>query len=216
MPPTPAYYETPPEALRHLAAADPQLGRTIDALGPLRRQMTPDLFEALTESIVAQQISGKAAATILRRIRERCGRISPEALLAAGEDRLGECGLSRRKAGYITAAANAVLSGAIPVTRLYEMTDEEVVRILDALPGIGRWTAEMILIFSFGRHDVLSFNDLGIRRGLMKLHSLDTVTPAVFARYRVLYSPFGTAASLYLWEIASGGLPQTAMPEGIL
>lgn len=93
--------------------------------------------------------------------------------------------------------------GRLRAEELAGLPDEEAIRRLDALPGIGRWTAEMLLIFSFGRPDILSFDDLGIRRGLTRLHGIDRFPPDVRARYRALYSPYGTTASFYLWRIAS-------------
>lgn len=201
--PTPTFRCTP-EAIACLSQRDPALGEHIARYGLLERPMIPDLFEALVTSIVSQQISGKAAETILARLRQQTGTLSPEGLLGCPEEALRGCGLSGRKTGYLTAAARAMADGRLSAAELRRLPDEEVIRRLVALPGIGRWTAEMLLIFSFGRPDVLSFDDLGIRRGLMRLHGLDTLPPALRTHYRTLYTPYGTTASFYLWRIAAG------------
>ncbi|NMB12462.1 MAG: DNA-3-methyladenine glycosylase 2 family protein [Firmicutes bacterium] len=99
-------------------------------------------------------------------------------------------------------AANAALRGEIDFDTLHTLTDAEVVRSLTALRGVGVWTAEMILIFSLGRPDVVSHGDLGIRRGMVALYGLDEVTREQFAKYAERYSPYGTVASLYLWRLA--------------
>ena len=107
-----------------------------------------------------------------------------------------------RKAGYIKSAAEAVYSGRIDLSALHELSDEEIIHRLMALPGIGVWTTEMLLIFSLGRKDVLSYGDLAIRRGLCKLYGHKTLTKEQFARYKSRYSPYGSIASLYLWRLS--------------
>lgn len=114
-----------------------------------------------------------------------------------------QCGISQRKISYIKAAAHAILSGELVPDALRTMDDESVIRQLVQLPGIGRWSAEMTLIFTLGREDVLSYGDFGIRRGIMRLHQLEALSKADFMHFRELYSPYGTIASFYLWEIAA-------------
>ena len=196
-------FRCPPEALDHLTRCDPALGAYITRYGPLERPLIPDQFEAIATNIVSQQISGKAAETVLARLRGQLGQLTPERLLAGTDDTLRGCGLSTRKVAYLRAAAEAMTDSRLRAEKLEGLPDEEAIRRLDALPGIGRWTAEMLLIFSFGRPDILSFDDLGIRRGLTRLHGIDRFPPDVRARYRALYSPYGTTASFYLWRIAS-------------
>ena len=183
----------------YLAARDPVLGAAIARIGHIDRVVIPDLFAALINSIAGQQISGKALATVWARL----GEITPAAVLAAGEDDFRACGLSGRKAGYMLASARAVQDGTLPIHRLVEKSDEEIIRTLTALPGVGRWTAEMLLIFSLERPDVLAFDDFGIRKGMCRLYGLDELTRAQFAVYRARYAPYATVAGLYLWEIAA-------------
>lgn len=187
----------------YLAARDPVLGAAIARIGHIDRVVIPDLFAALINSIAGQQISGKALATVWARLCDRLGEITPAAVLAAGEDNLRACGLSGRKAGYMLAAARAVQDGTLPIHSLVEKSDEEIICTLTALPGVGRWTAEMLLIFSLERPDVLAFDDFGIRKGICRLYGLDELTRAQFAVYRARYVPYATVAGLYLWEIAA-------------
>ena len=165
-----------------------------------------DLFYALAQSIVSQQLAVRAADAIFRRLEQLAGGITPARLLAAEFDMLRGCGLSGRKIEYLRGIAEAALSGAVDFEKLAEKTDGEVIAELTKLRGVGVWTAEMLLIFALGRPDVLSFNDLGIRRGIMQLNRLDSLDEARFEYYRKRYSPYGTLASLYLWRIKDGGL----------
>ena len=187
----------------YLISRDPVLGAAIRRIGHIGRAVIPELFAALINSIAGQQISGKALATVWARLCERLREITPETVLAAGEEGLRACGLSGRKAGYMLAAAHAVQDGTLPIHNLVDKSDEEIIKILTALPGVGRWTAEMLLIFSLERPDVLAFDDFGIRKGLCRLYGLEELTRAQFEQYRVRYSPYATVAGLYLWEIAA-------------
>lgn len=187
----------------YLTARDPVLGQAIRRIGPIEREVIPNLFTALVNSIAGQQISGKALATVWARLCDRLGEVTPETVLAAGEDGLRGCGLSGRKAGYMLAAARAVQDGTLPIHSLVDKSDVEVIKTLTALPGVGRWTAEMLLIFSLERPDVLAFDDFGIRKGMCRLYGLDELTRAQFEQYRARYSPYATVAGLYLWEIAA-------------
>lgn len=187
----------------YLSARDPALGAVIARIGHIDRAVIPDLFAALINSIAGQQISGKALATVWARLCARLGEVTPDSVLAAGEDGLRACGLSGRKAGYMLAAARAVQDGTLDIHSLVDKTDAEVIQTLVTLPGVGRWTAEMLLIFSLQRPDVLAFDDLGIRKGLCRLYGWDEVTREQFEDCRARFSPYGTVASLYLWALAA-------------
>ncbi len=190
------------DATDHLKKRDRILGRAIDRIGIIEREVTPDLFAALVQSIAAQQVSAKAAATVNARMQERFGRITPQAIAAAGNGELQACGMSLRKAGYISGIATAVLDGSLDLDRLRALPDEEVIRRLSAQKGVGRWTAEMLLIFSLERQDVVSGTDHALRRGMMTLYGLETLSREQFIRYRNRYSPYGSVASLYLWAVS--------------
>ncbi|MEN6618754.1 MAG: DNA-3-methyladenine glycosylase [Rikenellaceae bacterium] len=188
--------------LSYLRDKDRQLGEVIDRIGFLERPVTSDLFVALVESIISQQISNKAAATVSRRFYELLGEITPENIAKTNHFYIQKCGMSLKKASYIKIAADAVLSGAVNFNEFANMSDQQVIEKLIILPGVGVWTAEMLMIFSLKRPDVLSFDDLVIRRAMMKLYGLKEITREIFDVYRKRYSPYCSVASLYLWEVA--------------
>lgn len=193
-----------PQELEALRARDARLCAAIDRIGPVERAVIPDPFMALIHSIVGQQISSAAHRTVWARLNERIPDMTPAGILSAGADVLRGCGLSGRKAGYILGAAGAVAAGALDIAALKDLPDDAVVQRLIALPGVGKWTAEMLLIFSLQRRDVMSYADFGIRKGLCTLYDLPELTQAQFNAYRQRFSPHGSLASLYLWEIAAG------------
>lgn len=186
----------------YLRRRDRRLGRAIDEIGPIAREIIPDPFTALVHTVVGQQISSQAAAAIWRRLQERFGGIAPGLLAAASVEDLRQSGLSARKAAYIRGIAVSVVRGDLDLGTLALLSDEDVVRRLTALPGIGRWSAEMVLLFSLERPDVVSWDDLAIRRGMTRLYGLKELTRDEFDRYRRRYSPYGSIASLYLWALS--------------
>ncbi|HOQ10229.1 MAG TPA: DNA-3-methyladenine glycosylase [Syntrophomonadaceae bacterium] len=199
-----AVFEYDQSALEYLGKKDKKLGAAINRIGLIERQVIPDLFAALVHSIVSQQISGPAAATVWRRILDYFGTLTPEKIGQASCEEIQQLGISMRKARYIKGVAQAALEGRLDLQELNNLPDEDVIKRLVSLPGVGVWTAEMMLIFSLQRPDVVSWGDYGIRKGMMKLYGLDELTREQFDKYRKRYSPYGSVASLYLWEIAAG------------
>ncbi len=193
-----------PAEIDYLARRDRKLGRAIGRIGMIERQVMPDLFEALVHSIVAQQISRKAADTVWAKLAERLSGVTPLKVAGTDVSDIQKCGLSMRKARYIQGIGEAAMSGRLDVLKLREMRDEEVIEKLSSFPGIGVWTAEMLLIFSLCRPDVVSWGDLAIRRGMMNLYGLKALSKTHFDRYRKKYSPCGSVASLYLWALSVG------------
>ena len=163
-----------------------------------------DLFRELARSIVSQQLAVRAAEAVLRRVEALTDGMTPDNVLAAAPESLRGCGLSTRKVEYLRGAALAARNGEIDEERFAEMPDAEMIAALTTLKGVGVWTAEMLLIFHFGRRDVLSTADLGVRRGLEMLLGKDGFTPDELAAIRRRVSPYGTLASLYLWRIKDG------------
>lgn len=186
----------------YLKEKDKKLGAVIEKIGMIERTVIPDLFSALINSVVGQQISSKAAITVWNRLQESIGTITPENINSAALERIQQCGLSMRKAGYIKGVAEAIISGSLDLFELNSLPDSEVIKRLILLNGIGKWTAEMLLIFSMERPDVVSWGDLAIQRGMMKLYGLKALTKDQFDRYAERYSPYGSVASLYIWELA--------------
>ena len=188
----------------HLKERDSTLGAAIAAIGPIRREVIPDIHAALAHAIVGQQISSKAAATVWSRLKTTLGDITPDALDDAGIETLRRCGMSHRKALYLKDMALRVRSGELDLEALRAMPDDEVRACLIGFRGIGVWTAEMLMIFSLQRPDVVSWGDLAIHRGLCRLYRHRKITRTLFDKYRRRYSPYGSVASLYLWAIAGG------------
>ncbi len=200
--------------MEYLKSRDPKMGLLIDHYGHLEREVIPDLFTAVVFAITGQQISTKAHRSIFSRLRELMeDSITPERMLAASENELRACGLSGRKVSYICGLAQQIVSGEFDISAIAAMSDEEAIKALSSIKGIGRWTAEMILIFSLQRLDVLSYDDLGLRRGLCLIYHHRQLTPKLYAKYKRRFSPYGSVASLYIWEVSGGGLPELNHPK---
>lgn len=186
----------------HLRKRDKQLGAAIDQIGMIEREVFPDLFTALVHSIVGQQISAKAALTVWNKLQQSIGQINPETIVSASVQQIQACGLSMRKTNYIKGIGEAATQGRLDLSVFHQLSDDEIISQLSLLNGVGKWTAEMLLIFSIQRPDVVSWGDLAIQRGMMQLYGLQSLSKEQFDQYRKRYSPFGSVASLYLWEIS--------------
>ena len=190
------------EEIDHLKSRDKKLGRAIGRIGMIERQVMPDLFKALVHSVVAQQISSKAAATVWGRLCGKLSDVTPRNVASTEVSEIQKCGLSMRKATYIKGIGEAAFRGDLDLLELREIPDDGIIEKLSSLPGIGVWTAEMLLIFSLCRPDVVSWGDLAIRRGMMNLYGLKELSKKQFDRFRKRYSPCGSVASLYLWALS--------------
>ncbi|MGB4509437.1 MAG: DNA-3-methyladenine glycosylase [Syntrophomonadaceae bacterium] len=199
-----AIFEYDQSSIDYLQKKDKKLGAAIERIGRVERQVIPDLFTALVHSIVGQQISKQAAATVWNRVQEYFGEITPARVAIASSEEIQQLGMSLRKATYIKGVAEAALEGSLDLDRLNSLPDGEIIKRLSSLHGVGVWTAEMMLIFSLQRPDVVSWGDHAIRKGMMNLYGLTELTREQFDKHRKRYSPYGTVASLYLWEIAGG------------
>ena len=191
------------QEIEYLKSKDEKMAQLIDGAGMIERRTNPDLYRALADSIIGQQISTAAHNTIRKRVRDKFGVLSAEKVAAIPDEELKSIGISWRKVGYIKDFTGKILSGDFDISRLYDMDDEDVIRQLVSLKGVGRWTAEMLLTFSMERPDVLSYGDLAIRRGVMKLYGLQTLTEEQFHRLTDKFSPYRTTAALYFWYYAN-------------
>lgn len=195
------FLEFPQEAQAALASRDRALAKVIARAGSLRRRIYPDPFTGLARSILSQQISSKARDAIWQRLAQKFAPIHARDFAKLDLEEIAACGVSRRKAQCLLGIAAAFAAGELDAEKLAAMDDEEMINKLAALPGIGRWTAEMLLIFTFQRPNVLSFTDGGLRRAIRKLYGYD-LTRARHNELCQLYSPYCTLASFYLWEVA--------------
>ena len=202
------YFQYTTKETDYLSQKDKRLGEAIQKIGPVQREVDTDLFSAVVHHIIGQQISTKAQATIWQRMRETLGSVDAEHILAAGVPQLQKLGMTFRKAEYITDFAQKVQSGEFDLEGIWQKPDEEIIRELSSLKGIGVWTAEMILLFCMQRPDVFSYDDLAIQRGLRMLYHHRKIDRKLFEKYRRRYSPCCSVASLYLWAIAGGAIPE--------
>ena len=164
------FFQYDETATDYLKRKGKRLGAVIDALGHIDRTVDTDLFAAVVHHIIGQQISTKAQETLWRRMQDGLGEVTAETLLAAGRDRIQSFGTTFKKADYILAFAQRVHDGTFDIAAVEQMTDEDAIAALVSLPGIGVWTAEMLLLFCLQRPDILSYGDLAILRGMRMVY----------------------------------------------
>lgn len=177
------------------------MAELVGHFGHLKKGMNEDIFSALVTSIVGQMLSNKVAEIIVGRLVAILGGISPENILAKDTDTIKSCGISRRKAEYIMALAQEVSEGKYDFSILDDLTDEEVIRYLMKIKGVGRWTAEMIAEFTMGRLDIFSYDDVALQNGIRKAHGFKTLSKQRFEGLRKKYSPYCSVASLYYYAL---------------
>ena len=188
---------------RHLAAADPVMRRIITRVGPCELNPSPRRFVTLCDSIISQQLSGRVAEVIFERFADLCPRRrpTPQAVARMPLGRLRTAGLSKQKASYLKHLARGFLDGRIDMRRFMRQSNEEIIEALTTVHGIGRWTAEMFLIFSLNRLDVLPVDDLGIQKAIQRWYGFRSL-PAAATMRRVgrPWHPYETIACWYLWR----------------
>lgn len=200
-----AYGET---ELDYLRKKDKRLCEVIDRIGHIDRAVDTDLFSSVVHHIIGQQISTKAQATIWQRMQDELGQVNAETVLQAGVPRLQSLGMTFRKAEYITDLAQKIHTGAFDLNAVEQMSDEDAIRALSSLKGVGVWTAEMILLFCMQRPNIFSCDDLAIQRGLRMVYHHREIDRKLFEKYRRRFSPYCSVASLYLWAVSGGAIPE--------
>jgi 3-methyladenine DNA glycosylase/8-oxoguanine DNA glycosylase len=197
------------KGVRHLKKVDPVLGRIITEVGSFKLTLDPmeSVYESLATSIIYQQLNGKAAASILKRFRERFSRPgnfpSPKRVNEAGMQDMRTTGLSESKCLALKDLAKKTILKEIPSRKIVEsFTDEELIEVLTAVRGIGPWTVQMMMIFTLGRPDVLPTGDFGVRRGFSLLYGKGEMpTPKELESHGEVWRPFRSIASWYLWRV---------------
>jgi len=192
-------------AITHLRKVDPKLAAVIDAVGPCTFAPAEHMahFTAITRSIVFQQLSGKAASTIYNRFAALFDDETPVAhkLIELSDEQMRAVGLSRQKIGYLRDLATRVHTGDVPIDKLDELSDDDIIAALTSIKGIGRWTAQMFLMFRLGRPDVLPDLDLGIQKGIQRAYRMRKLpTPKRVLEVGAKWAPHRTIASWYLWR----------------
>ena len=199
-------------AIAHLSKADPIMGDLMARSGPCTLEPgCTDAFLTICQSIIAQQLSSRAAGTIFERLQAlfHPGLATPEGILALPDETLRGLGLSRQKLASLRDLSAKTIDGSLQLSELAALGDEEVTRQLTQVRGIGVWTAEMFLIFFLGRLDVFPVSDLGIRRAIQRLYGYKKM-PAVITmqRHARKWAPYRTVGSWYLWH-SYDGVPPT-------
>src|SRR5687768_1194859 len=208
------------EAEAHLRAASPHLGRAIDLVGPCTLAPRKDYFVVLCKAIFTQQISTAVATVLFGRFRDEfpSRRPTPRLVLDAmngdaGDTAFAGCGLSRQKRAYVRDLAEHFATSQIPTRKLAAMSDEEVIDALTRVKGIGRWTAEMFLIFTLNRPDVLPVDDLGLQQGAQKIFGLKKVPDKkALVKLGEPWRPYRSIATWYIWR-ASAKMAQLSKAE---
>ncbi len=190
------------KALAHLKKADPILCSIIERVGPFRMEYGPPEFHSLAESILYQQLNGKAAATIFKRFTDLAGDpLAPEGILKLSDEQLRGVGLSKQKSAYLKDLAIKTRDGLLNFARLPDMTDEEVIQHLTQVKGIGVWTAHMFLMFTLRRPDVLPTGDYGVQAAIKKHYRKRTLPkPHIMEKIAKPWAPYRSIACWYLWR----------------
>jgi DNA-3-methyladenine glycosylase II len=189
------------KALDHLKKVDSKLEYYINLYGYIEVNRNPNIFETIVSSIISQQLSLKAAQTIESRVIKKVGSFNPLNILSISDEELREAGLSYPKIRYIKELSNKVLNNELIIDDFESLTDEEVIQRLITVKGVGRWTAEMLAIFSLGRLDIFAYDDLALKKAVMKVHGYKTFSKIRYQRLKSKYSPYGTVASIYYYAI---------------
>ena len=192
------------QAIMHLKSVDQKLSDLIVKVGPCQLKPADDYLKTLAQAIISQQISAKAAETIFNRVSTAIeGRWTAESMTRLDSDFLQNCGVSQQKRNYILSLLDCVGSGRLNLNRIHELEDEEIIETLTQVKGIGRWTAEMFLIFGLNRPDILPVADLGIKDALKRHFALSQhPTPDECERVTKNWRPYRTVAMWYLWRLS--------------
>lgn len=202
------YFEYGEKEIEYIKSKDVKMGEYIDRIGHLYRPIEDSLFASIILHIIGQQISMKAQETIWTRMNNSIGEITPQNIEGAGIEKVQSCGTSFRKAGYICGFAQKIINGEFDLEAIWGKSDDEVIKELSSLDGIGEWTAEMIMLFCMQRPNIFSYKDLAIQRGLRMVYHHRKITKKLFEKYRRRFSPYCSVVSLYLWEISLGAIPE--------
>ena len=202
------YFEYGETEIAYLKSKDKKMAEVIEQVGFIKREVDTDLFSSVIHHIIGQQISTKAQATIWKRMSDSLGTVNAETILEADPAQLQSFGMTFRKVEYIRDFADKVHSGVFDLEAISEMNDRDAIKELSSLKGIGVWTAEMILLFCLQRPDIFSFDDLAIQRGLRMVYHHRKIDRKLFEKYRRRFSPYCSVASLYLWAVSGGAIPE--------
>lgn len=202
------YFQYGEKEIEYLKSKDKKLAEVIDRLGHLYRPVNHDLFSSIVHSIIGQQISTKAHQTIWNKMINEMGKIDSETLISAGKEKIQSFGMTFKKADYILKFAEKVYCKDIDLNSFSNKSDEEIIKELSSLDGIGIWTVEMILLHCLERPNILSYGDLAILKGMKMVYHHKEIDKKRFEKYRKRFSPYGSVASIYFWAVAGGEISE--------
>lgn len=195
------YFMYTNDEINEVKNIDEKISEIVNKVGHINREINTNTFEKLICSILAQQISNKAYESVYNKFLNIVSEISSKAILSKTDDELQKAGISYRKVSYIKNVCAEEVSGRIDFKALHNYTNEEIINMLTNINGVGVWTAKMMLIFSLNRKDVLPYEDLIIKKNLMKLYNLEKFTKKDCVMFENKFSPYSSIVTLYLWEI---------------
>lgn len=199
-------YNSNSEHIKFLMSQDSTLCPIINTILPLEIELCCNRFEALTRSIIGQQLSIKAAQSVSRRFASLFETISPSTVCSIECSTIASVGLSRAKARYVHELALGIVAGRVSLDDVDDMPDEYAINVLSRIYGVGRWTSEMFLIFSLGRENVFAFDDAGLRKAIALIYHLDNPSYDVIKVIADVWSPYRSIASLVLWKALDQGV----------
>jgi DNA-3-methyladenine glycosylase II len=206
------YFPYGEKEILYLGEQDERLKWAMHQIGPIQRVVEPDFFTSITRSIIGQQISTAAQSSIFNKLVAMVGSLTPQNVVSFTIEQLQSVGMTFRKSEYIYEIADKINTGVLDPSSFESMSDKEVIDALTDLKGVGKWTAEMLLIFCFMRPNIVSYGDLAIIRGIRMLYQLTNVSKKEFDHIVKNYSPYGSVASLYLWAISRGTIKELTDP----
>jgi DNA-3-methyladenine glycosylase II len=190
------------QAVNHLKKSDPVLRALIERIGPCRMEFGPPEFHSLAEAIIYQQLNGKAAVTIFKRFAALAGEpLTPAGILKLTGEQMRSVGLSKQKSSYLRDMAERTISGQLDFSKLHEMSDKEVIEHLTQVKGVGVWTAQMFLMFTLKRPNILPTGDFGVQTAIKKHYKKRKLPkPAQMEKLAKAWEPYRSIACWYLWK----------------
>ena len=185
--------------MNYISEKNPVMSALVNHYGKLEMGRVSDIYLSLVLHIISQMLANSVSDVLIKRFINLVGDITPENVLAVSVDEIRECGISRKKAEYIIALSNSVLDGLYDFSLLDGMSDNEAIKYLMQIKGVGKWTAEMIVEFTMGRLNIFSYDDVALQNGIKKAHGFKTLSKRRFEGLRKKYSPYCSVASVYYY-----------------
>lgn len=190
-------YDT--KEMQYISDKHPVMKTLVEHYGMLQMGKVKDIYTSLVLHIISQMLANSVSETLIKRFINLVGEITPENVLRVGKEAIRECGISLKKAEYILELSNSVVEGGYDFSGLESMSDDEAVKHLMQIKGVGKWTAEMIVEFTMGRLNIFSYDDVALQNGIKKAHGFKTLSKMRFERLRKLYAPYCSVASVYYY-----------------